>query len=662
MRAEGPDEPVHQSYGVAMLDYIRSNAQSWGVKAAFGVIILVFVFWGVGSLRDSNTPGVVATVNGKPILVLEMENALRQAEDSLRRTNPEITTEQLRQMQLTRQILQQLVIESALLQEAARLDITISPVDMRRAVEAMPIFQNDKGKFDPEVYKRIMTAQRQSLSAFEEGIRKRLLEEKLRKDITVGATVTMDEARAFFNYAQEQREVEYIFFPASASPAAAPAEDELKAYYESHRQAFAIPVKMNVEYILAHPADLGQPESFSAEVVQAWYDKNTDKFSTPAKAKVRHILLRIAPDASPADIKKADDSMKDIVVQLTKGGDFAALAAKYSQDDGSAKNGGSLDWIAVGDTVQPFNDAIFAGAGMKSGEVSKPVRTDFGLHLIKVDEMQPAVTRALKDVEKDVRATLAEQQGAEKIRETLDLVIEANILGKPLPEVAKTHGLTAKTTGLLSQPELEKTLGIDAKTAQTLMATPAGSPVDTALESAGNGFVVARVKEKTPAATRPYEEVKADIVKIITAEKSRQNALKAAADARKALGEKGEATLPADLASKVVSTPAVQRGAPLGELVVQPDALQAVFAAQPQQWLPSVYEGSVKGANGAVMLRVKKTILPDEALWQPLSEMLRASLDESRRQEMFQAFVSVLLQKAKIEIKNPTYLEQRGGN
>lgn len=648
-----------------MLDYIRSNAQSWGVKAAFGVIILVFVFWGVGSLRDSNTPGVVATVNGKPILVLEMENALRQAEDSLRRTNPEITTEQMRQMQLTRQILQQLVIESALLQEAARLDITISPVDMRRAIEAMPIFQNDKGKFDPEMYKRIMTAQRQSLSTFEEGIRKRLLEEKLRKDITAGASVTVDEARAFFNYAQEQREVEYIFFPTSAYPPSAPAEDEAKAYYESHRQSFAIPVKLNVEYILAHPADLGQPDSFSAEIVQAWYDKNPAKFSTPGKAKVRHILLRLSRDASPADVKKAEDTMKDVADQLAKGGDFAALAAKHSQDEGSAKNGGNLDWIAQGDTVQPFNDAVFGGTGMKNGEISKPVRTDFGLHLIKVDEMQPAVIRPLKDVEKDVRAALAEQQGAEKIRETLDVVIEANILGKPLPDVAKTHGLTAKTTGLLAEAELEKALGIDAKTAQVLMATPAGSPVDTALESAGNAFIVARIKEKTPAGTRPYEEVKADITKIISAEKSRQSALKAAADARKGLGEKGEKddkSLPPELASKVTTTPAVQRGAPLGELVVQPEALQAVFAAQPMQWLPVVYEGSVKGAPGAVMLRVKKTVLPDDSLWQPLSELLRSSLDESRRQEMFQAFVNILLQKAKIEIKNPSYLEQRGAN
>lgn len=640
-----------------MLDYIRSNAQSWGVKAAFGIIILVFVFWGVGSLRDTNSPGVVATVNDKPILLMDMENTLRQAEDSIRRTNPGITAEQIQQMQLKMQVFRQMVVESLLTQEAARLGITVSPVDMRRAIEAMPIFQNEQGKFDPGAYKRIMTAQRQSLSIFEEGIRKRLLEERLRKDITAGATVTAEEARAAFNYQAEGREVEYVFFPASVQTPAPLAEDELKAYYESHRQTFAIPVKLDVEYIHAIPADLGAPDSFSAEAVQAWYDKNIDRFSTPAKAKVRHILLRLAPGAAPAEVQKAEDSMKDMQAQLAKGGDFAALAAKYSQDEGTAPRGGDLDWISPGDTVPAFNDAVFA---MKKGEVSKPVRTDFGLHLIKVDEMQPAATKPLKDVEKDVRAALAEQQGAEKLRETLDVLIEGNILGKPLTEVAKTHGLTAKSSGLLPLADLETLLGIDAKAAQILLASPAGAPVDTALEAAGNGFVVARIKEKTEAGTRPYEEVKQDIVKILTAEKNREAALKAAADARKSLGD--AKALPAPLAARVVATPPVPRGAPLGDLVVQPEVLQAVFTATPQQWLPSVHEGSVKGVPGAVMLRVKKVVLPDDAQWQPIGELLRSSLEEGRRQQMFETFVGILLQQARVEVKNASYLESKGGN
>ena len=640
-----------------MLDYIRSNAQSFGVKAAFGIIILVFVFWGVGSLRDSNSPGVVATVNGKAILMMDMENTLRQAEESLRRTNPGITNEQMQQMQVTRQVWQQLVVETALTQEAARLDITVTPVDMRRAIEAMPVFQNAQGKFDPDAYKRIMTAQRQSLATFEEGVRKRLLEEKLRNDVTAGASMSLEEARTFFNFAQEQREVEYVFFAATDYTPAAPAEDELKAYYETNRASFAIPVRLNVEYILARPAELGKPESFSAEAVQAWYDKNVAKFTQPARAKVRHILLRLPPNAPEAEVKKATESMAAIAAEAAKGADFAELARKHSQDEGSGVNGGDLDWIRPGDTVPPFNDAVFA---MKAGEISKPVRTDFGLHLIKVDAKEEPKVTPLKEAEKEARAALAEAQGAEKIRETLDLLIEANIVGKPLVDVAKAHGLEAKESGLLPIFELQKLLGIEAKDGQTLLKTPAGAPVDTALESTGNGFAVVRVKQKTEAATRPYEEVKADIAKTLTATRAREAALKAAADARKGFAD--AAKLPAPLAAKVKAAPAIQRGAPIPDLHVQPEALAALFAAKPLEWLPSVYEADLKDKKGAVMLRVKKSNVPGDEVWQPMSELLRNSLEETRKQEMFQAFVNILLQRAKIEVKNPTYLTQRGLN
>ena len=117
-----------------MLEFIRSNAQSFGVKIAFGVIILVFVFWGVGSMQDNSASNVVAMVNGKPITMVNFERAYRQAEDSIRRNNPSISTEQMKQLRLVQQVLQQLVIESLLLQEAQRMDITISALEWRRAV------------------------------------------------------------------------------------------------------------------------------------------------------------------------------------------------------------------------------------------------------------------------------------------------------------------------------------------------------------------------------------------------------------------------------------------------------------------------------------------------------------------------------------------------
>ena len=142
-----------------MLEYIRSNSQSLGVKLAFGLIILVFVFWGVGSMKDRGAGNVVAMVNGEPITVRDFELAYRNAEESVMRNNPGATREQVRQG-LGRQVLRDLVSQSLVRQEAASAGITVTPLELRIAVGQVPAFQNAKGQFDPEAYKRVLQMQR----------------------------------------------------------------------------------------------------------------------------------------------------------------------------------------------------------------------------------------------------------------------------------------------------------------------------------------------------------------------------------------------------------------------------------------------------------------------------------------------------------------------
>ena len=132
-----------------MLDYIRSNAQSFGVKVAFGVIILVFVFWGVGSFNDRNSANVVAIVNGDPILVQQFEQAYRNAEESILRNNPGVTREQLKEQHLGRQVLRDLIQQTLLAQEAARAGVSVTPLELRQAVGRIKSFQDAQGRFDP---------------------------------------------------------------------------------------------------------------------------------------------------------------------------------------------------------------------------------------------------------------------------------------------------------------------------------------------------------------------------------------------------------------------------------------------------------------------------------------------------------------------------------
>lgn len=484
-----------------MLEYIRTNAQSFGVKLAFGIIILVFVFWGVGSLRDTGGAGVLATVNGKPILTGDFETALRQMEDNIQRNMPNVSREQLRGLQIPRQVLQQLVMESLLQQEAARLHITVSPYQMRLAIEQVALFHDDKGRFDPAVYKRVLSAQRNSLAHYENTLRKQLLEEALYKDITAAAYVSLQEVREFFNFTQEKRLVEYIFFPAG-TPANAPAEDTLRAWYESNRAQFAIPPKADVEYVLMRLADLAKPESFN---------------------------------------------------------------------------------------------------------------------------------------------------------EVVDTLIEANILGKELATSAKLYGLEVRRSGPMSATELENALGLKEKDAQTLLATPAGAPVDAALENTDNGFIIARVVATAPAGTRPFEEVKPQIIKTLSEQEAKVAALQAAADARKILHIPAAAK-PFIAKAKKISD--VKRGDTMPILGQQPEMLQALFTAEQDMWLPVAYEAVVDAVPGAVLVRVVGIAQPAPDSWEPLAETVLSSLEQQRKSALFQTFMNILFDNAKVEIKNPTLMQQ----
>lgn len=636
-----------------MLEYIRSNAQSWGVKAAFAVIILVFVFWGVGNMGDSGASGVVATVNGKAILAQDFATAYRGVEENIRLRNPGITSEQMKQMNIGPQVLQQLIVEALIQEEATRAGIVVTPLELRRAVELMPVFHNAQGKFDPEVYQRILAAQRSSPGRFEEKMRKDLLDQKMRGQVTSGAYVMPAEARALYDFSREQRVVDYVFFPAKEYESPTVAEDTLKAYYEANRASFVIPPKVKVEYIEASPASLVAPSTVSAEAVNDYYQKNTAAYTTPERVDVRHILLRLAEDAPPAEVQKAQARLEGLLADLKKGASFEDLARKNSEDPTTAPKGGEVGLIAHGDTVPPFEEAAFA---LKQGEVSAPVRTSFGLHLIKLNKRQESRVQPMAEVEDAIRKQIATLQGLDHVREVLDNLIEGNILGKPLPELAKAHNLQARTTELLSAPEVRQNLGLTEKSAATLMATPAKSPVDTALEAAQDTFVVARVLESVPAGTQDFATVRDEISQKIRTENGAKAALEAAAKIRKDMG----GTLPDSLKKNIKSTTAFGRGEPVPGLGQHPELGPAIFTATVGQWMPSAFPVTSPDVSGAVLVRVQKVVETSDDEWQTIEPMLAASMETSRKNDVYRMFLLSLGQRAKVEVKNPSIINGEG--
>lgn len=637
-----------------MLEYIRDKSQSLGVKLAFVLIILVFVFWGVGNFNDRSAGTLVAVVNGDAITMREFESAYRNAEENLLRNDPSLTREQLKEQQLGRQVLRDLVTQVLLSQEAVRTGVTITPLELRMAIGGIKSFQNENGQFDPNVYTRVLATQRIAPAQFEHDTSRDMLRQKIYAMVTAPAWADPAEAQKRFEFLREKRDVDYIFIDsAEFAPSIKPTEEEVADFYESNKAQFAVPAKADISYVLVNPQDLVKASSISSADAQKWYEANAARFEQKEEVRVAHILVPLAEDASAAEVKKAGDQVAKIEAEIKSGKSFAAVADEHNGPN-AAGPGGELGWVKRSMTVKPFEDAAFA---LDAGKVSAPVRTQFGLHIIKVEEKKAGGLPPFKQVEAQVLAAMTQEQGVDKLHDVVDSLVEDNILGRPLKQGAEKYGLKWGDTGLLSAAELEKTLGVTAAGAAILVGTPAGNPVDTALE-AGKSYVVARVLKSEPATTAPLESVKGQIVKALVAQKALVAAMDAAAQLRKELDAAplGAAGLKG---REIKNIKGVERNGGLASFAPDPEMTAALFEAKAGQWLPVAY--AVEGDNGAgaVLVRVKGVQAPDAGEWDMVKDIMGNAVTRDRADGLFEMFMQRLASGAKIEVYNEDFVDRK---
>ncbi len=627
-----------------MLDVIRSNAQSWGVKIAFGIIILVFVFWGVGGLTGGPST-VILTVNGEPITIQEFQRKYEQLEQQVRAQYPDIDAAGLKAMQLKQQLVQNLVLENILIQEAKRVGATVTPVELRKVVESFPAFQNAEGKFDPDAYLRMLKAQRNSPGNFEAELRNNMLINKLRTDVTAGAFVPEAEVRDLFRYEGERRILEYVLYPVGDFTSKVAVDDaQIKDYYDANQAAFTVPPQADVEYLLIGAEALAASQAISDEAVADFYQKNAAQFATPEVAHARHILVRVDEKASAEDQAKAKAKIEAVAARLKAGEDFAAVAKEVSEDPGSAVQGGDLGWFQHGQMVPEFDKAAFA---LKTGEVSAPVKTQFGWHLILLEERKEAGQKPLDEVKDQIRRRLAQDEAAGKVQEALEQVQLAVIGGKSLKEAGEPLKLEPTSTGLVDTTALSGMTGIKPENLPALLSAKPGTVLDTPFVTKA-GYVVAKVNESKPQSVKPLEAVKDDIKARLQQDKARTLAFEAATAARKGFA----ADLPADLQAKAQKTDPVNRQGRLGTLGVSPELAKAAFAAKPNEWLPVAY--TLDG--GAVIARVAEVVTPSDEDWKVAAPQITEAVLNAKREQMFRGFLSLLRNGAKIEMKNESIL------
>jgi len=633
-----------------MLDVIRSNAQSFVIKIAFAIIIIVFCFWGVGSFTGGPATEILS-VNGQSLGIQELNQKIGEIEERLRRQRPDLGTEELRKLGIKRQAAQELLVDALLTQEAERMGLVVTPIELRQTIENIPAFQNEQGKFDPELYKTRLNGQHgDTPGSFEKRLARDLLRYKVQMAVTAGAGVSEAEAKNIFMYGNELRRLEYAFFPKTDFVnGSKPSDDAVRAWYDSHQQDFKIPATADISYLLIGTDSLAGAFAPDEAAVAAYYEKNKTRFTQPEEVRARHILV-LAPQnpAAGSDEEKkareAEKTINDIHAKLLASADFAELAKQYSEDPGSAQLGGELGWFERGRMVPEFSDAAFS---LNPGEISKPFKTTYGYHIVQTEEKRPSGVRPLDDVRKEITYQLGAEEAAAKLQDTLDQILLAVMGGKDLAAAGAPYKLTPENPGPLSAAELTARLGLKAEEAATLLATPAGTVRDTPLVTK-RGYVLARVNATKPEAIRPFDEVKSGIEEQLAAENQVRMATEAAQAALQKKTKEGD--IPGVTLHE--SQP-VSRQDQIDELGSCDEMLRAAFMTDKGAWAPKAYTVG----NGAALVRVKDILPADEALWEQMKGPLIQALSNAHKQETLNTFFADLQSKAKILVKNEKILE-----
>jgi peptidyl-prolyl cis-trans isomerase D len=499
---------------------MRKQTRSWFVYIAFGIIIVVFVFfygWRGDPVGDETT---VAVVNGEKLTRKQYEQAYENLL-MFRRTiseNKPLTEEEIKQ--LRQQALDDIIERTVMLQEAARLGIPVGLDEIRRQIANTPAFQRD-GRFDKDIYLRQLAANRMSPGDYEKAMQTRSLIEKLLD--SVQNTAKLSEGELYELYRMGNQKVNLAFIKIDASrydDAVTVNQEDLAAYYEKTKEAYRVPEQVKVRHLTFDPQNYEAEIQVAPDEVEQFYRINIDRFAQEKKVKARHILIEVdasgGAEAEEAARKKAEDIKKE----LDGGKDFAKLAAQYSRDPATASKGGDVGYFERGQMMPEFEERAFS---LNPGEVSAPVRTAKGFHIIKVEAVQEAMTPPLDAVRPVIEGELRREKSSEVAKQAARLAVTTSYRGGSLVEYAREKGLKLKESGLFSPGEPIEGIGINKECSDVIFTLKEGEI--TPPVSIQGGYHVFQLLERKASYLPGLAEVKQKIEKLARRAKAAEAAV-----------------------------------------------------------------------------------------------------------------------------------------
>ncbi len=613
----------------------------WIVIAAF-IILYIPAFQGA----FSGSPGeALATVGGKPISVGEFQKAYyRQRQIYERLYQGRLDTAGLRRLGLEDQVFESLVDDRLVILEAKRLGLTVSDEEVARTLATSPEFQENGRYMGGEEIRRRLEMQGVTVEEFEESLRSRLLRDKLEALLTDGVSVSPEEALREFRRRTEQVKAEYVLVDdARFRPQASVSDDEMKVRFEAKREAYRIPEKRVVSYILLDQAALRARVAVTDRDLELYYQDHREEFREEEQVCASHILVKVksGPEAKEGHPDAEGRKMAEALLgQVKAGSDFAALAKKSSEDQGSAPSGGDLGCFPRGRMVPEFENAAFA---LEAGQPSDLVKTSFGYHIIRVASRREEEVPPLGQVKERIRQLVTDQKVQDLANQKAEAVAKGLGRGRPLEDVAREQGLTAQKSPPTARGETPDPLASPTLIARAFELKPGEVEQEAFLVPRGAAFIgLAEIQpSRLPELKEVQDRVMGDLVTEKAREKARLLADQIKAQAAKTSLEKAAAA--SGLVRK--ETPSmVARGQSLGDLGAGAAVDEVAFSI-PEKNLSD----PVRVESGYAILRVLERKTVDPAAFDQQRPQIVESLKREKRRQLFEAYLREARQRFPVQ-------------
>lgn len=555
-----------------MLLEIREKVQGVFASIILVLICVLFGLWGIQNYLGGGKEVPEVTVGDKEFFQRDVNQAYQQFAQNLAGMKFDEDT-------LKKQALQKLIRDEVLLQYAQEQKLVVTDEAARDFIQSLEYFQKD-GKFDKTQYQTLLGSQGMSSDEFVGRIKKALMMEQVQRAVVDSGFVTQSEVAAFFKIQNQKRDVAYIPVPLSM-PSQVPAEADIAAYYQQHQEAYQTEEQVSIQYVELGLNALANAVDATDEQLKTYYEEQKAQFSNPERRKISHILFAFAKDGGGEEraLQKALQAKQDLTAK-----DFATLAREVSDDKLSAKNGGDLGLFNVGVMEKAFEEAA---SQLKLGEVSEPVKSAFGYHLIKVTELvpdevktfdavKPELTQAYKKAQAETKfGELAEKLGEVSYENPDSLEAAAALLGGSVQEspwFSRNAG-----DGVAADEKVRL-----AAFSEDVLKGANSEPV----EVGGDKVVVLRMKAHVPAANKELKDVRGDVIAALR----KQNALQQTMEIANKLKDEllaGKAI--ADVARDAHLSVKKVVGLARTSTEVDPVVNQAIFrAVKPQANRPSI--------------------------------------------------------------------------